>query len=124
MFFFWRRTGGSTAGMPKDAASELLVFEPERIVLAVSYHLIDEAIASSVDPASRDAVTRCLAERSVRIALTRHRWAAMDNGQRLRWLLAQAQIDLTLGADRTASLGTRGSPATAPGRTTMTVSSR
>lgn len=124
MFFFWRRTGSSTEGMRNDAASELLVFEPERIVMAVTYHLIDEAIASSVDPASRDAVTRCLDGRSVRLALTRHRWAAMDNGQRLRWLLAQAQIDVTLGADRTALLGARGLPATKPGRTTMTVTSR
>jgi hypothetical protein len=110
--------------MRKDATAELLVFEPERIVLAVAFHLIDEAIASSVDPASRDAVTRCLAERSVRLALTRQRWAALDNGQRLRWLLAQAPIDVTLGADRTALLGTRGLPATKPGRATMTVTSQ
>lgn len=110
--------------MRKDATSELLVFEPERIVRAVAFHLLDEAIASSVDPASRDAVRRCLAERSVRIALTRHRWAAMDNVQRLRWLLAQAQIDVTLGADRTALLGTRGVPAREQGRTSMTVSSQ
>lgn len=115
MFFFHRRrTGGPGEEMRRDPTGDPLLFDSSRIVLAIAFHLLDEGLAAAVDAASRDAVARGLADRGVRLDISQARWAAMDNRQRLRWLLAEATTGVTFGPGRVAVLSLRGLPMGAP----------
>jgi hypothetical protein len=110
MFFFpWRRTGNA-ADATRQAAPELIPLAASRIALGVAFHLVDEGLAGAVDTASRDAAARGLDERGVRLAIGKEQWLALDNAQRLRWLLAHVPIDVTIGPDRVAVLKVKGGP--------------
>ena len=110
MFLFpWRRTGDAAEGMGQ-AAPELIPLAPSRIALGVAFHLVDEGLAGAVDTASRDNAARGLDERGVRLAICKEQWLALNNAQRLRWLLAHVPIDVTIGPDRVAVLRVKGGP--------------
>lgn len=108
MFLFhWLRSGkpaGSAAGPGGDGDPRTLLFESSRIAAGIVFHLLDQDLASAVDPVSSEAARDDFARRHVRLTVGRDRWANMSNPQRLRWLLEESHTGITFRPDRTAIL--------------------
>jgi hypothetical protein len=86
-------------------------FDPSGVVRAITFHLLDEGKAHGVNLQSSEAVVHKLSQRINHLAISADQWAAMDNGQRLRWLLKQSHIVVKLGSSQNAMLSVRRWPA-------------
>ena len=81
------------------------VFAPERIVEAIRFHLVDEAIASRVCPRSIERVVKRMVRAALLVEIPAARWREMKNRQRLEWLLVSSCTDYRVAArDGTAVL--------------------
>ncbi len=106
MFPFLRRA--RPAPVPTDTiptSTHMLCFDPCRIVQAITFHLLDEGKARSV--VSSDAVVDKLAQRIGQVAISADRWAAMENRQRLQWLLDQSHVVVKSASSGSATLSVR-----------------
>lgn len=81
-----------------------LDFSPARIVSAISFHLVDEGIAKSVEACSLEAAKQDLCNRLKHLTISKDQWELMDNPQRLGWLLKQSRITVRSRLDGTAVL--------------------
>src|SRR5579863_5969689 len=85
-------------------ADAVLRFDPDTIVRAIAYHLIDEGLAKDVAENTIERTIVRLNNSAIRPSIARRRWATMSNPQRLRWILMESETTLTIGADATARL--------------------
>jgi hypothetical protein len=105
-------TGAGTGASSSNSASgpdadAVFQFEPDRIVRAIVYHMLDEGLAREIAPDSvHNAVTR-LRRRGVRPSIRRSAWVAMNNHERLEWLLAESRTVPLLRDDDVVLLGSR-----------------
>lgn len=109
MFPFLRRAKpatGRTVSTP--ASTHLLWFDPARIVQGISFHLLDEGKARAINPESSQAAVDQLSQRFDRLTVSADRWAAMENPQRLQWLLDQSHIVVESASSGSATLWVRG----------------
>ena len=99
---------GPGPGTPSTPEAEaVLQFEPDRIVRAIVFHMLDEGLAREIAPDSaRNAVAR-LRRRAVRPSIRRSAWVAMNNHERLEWLLAESRTVPLLRDDDVVLLGSR-----------------
>ncbi len=82
----------------------MLVFQPCTIVQGIVYHLLDEKIVTAVSPESLEEAVRKLSEQHQSLAISKPRWQAMANRQRLEWLVKHARITVEGHIDGTATL--------------------
>jgi hypothetical protein len=79
----------------QDIASDgsgLLFFTPDRLVAGITFHLLENGIAISLDRNSSGAVLQKLGQRLQNLSISKAHWSSMDNFQRLQWLLNQSGI--------------------------------
>lgn len=99
--------GAAADGASNPESDAVLQFEPDRIVRAIVYHMLDEGLAREIAPDSaRNAVAR-LRRRGVRPSIRRSAWLAMSNHDRLEWLLAESRTVPLLRDDDVVLLGSR-----------------
>ena len=84
-----------------------IVLSHDNIVAGISYHLIDLKHASGVDDDGVKKTARRLERKGFKAFIPRGEWEAMNDGQRLDWLLAVSETAYVLRADRVAVLGRR-----------------
>jgi len=108
MFSFLHRPKQTTDRItPEEGAAPLLRFEPCRIVSGITFHLLEERKALSVDADSAHLVIEKLEERGQHLSISTDQWARMENMQRLVWLLNQARIDIKMSITGIATLISR-----------------
>jgi hypothetical protein len=102
----------SAGGVPRSAVSRGKVgiaFGPAEVVAAVTFHLLDERIATAVCPESvRRTVARLSGKNGQVIEISRSFWGEMSNHERLAWLLASTETNYDIRTDGLAVLGVRG----------------
>jgi hypothetical protein len=104
-FRYSHRTPAATASPEPD--SQMLFFEPRRIVRGIKFHLLDSRAVSTVNLESCEEVVTRLAERGQRIVVHKDRWAAMNDPDRLQWLLDQSHVTVQIKPDKLAILQVR-----------------
>jgi hypothetical protein len=83
-------------------------FGPAEVVAAISFHLLDEGIATAVCPeAARRTVARLSAKPGPVVEISRSFWGEMNNPERLAWLLASADTTYDLARNGLAVLDVR-----------------
>ena len=100
------RAGGASTGgsAPAEnaaarAADPVLCFEPDAVVRAIVFHVLDEGLAREVAAHSvRQTVAR-LRRRGLRPAIRRSAWQLMTNHERLAWLLSESLTVLLMRPD-------------------------
>ena len=108
MFSFLHRPRQTTHRITTDEGeSALLRFDPYRIVLGITFHLLEEGKALGVDVESATKAAEKLMERGEHLSIPADRWAGMENMQRLVWLLNQGRIDIKMSRAGVATLLTR-----------------
>ena len=90
-------------GAPGERSGMTYLFPPRKVIDAVSYHLLDEGIASRVCPKSVRRVVQRLCRAALAVQISATLWHGMDNAQRLQWLLSSTCTDYRVG-DGTAVL--------------------
>lgn len=112
MFSFLRRSRRATDEVnTTQCGTRMVSFDPSGIVRAISFHLLEEGKARVVNRESSEAATHKLSQRFVRVAISADQWAAMDNVQRLQWLLKQSHIVVKSGLSGSCMLSVRRWPA-------------
>jgi hypothetical protein len=91
--------GDSSAGTPT-----LIRFEPDLAVRAITFHLVDEGITTTVVPETAHATLVRLKRSSIRPTVQHAIWGEMTNPQRLHWLLEQTHTVARLIDDETSVL--------------------
>jgi hypothetical protein len=84
-----------------------IVLSHDTVVAGISYHLIDLKHASGVDDDGVKKTARRLERKGFKAYIPSAEWEAMNDGQRLDWLLAVSETAYVLRADRVAVLGRR-----------------
>jgi hypothetical protein len=69
-----------------------LCFTPATIISGITFHLLDDRKVTAIDPQSQAFAAIALARRLDQLSIPADKWAAMENGQRLQWLLNQSHI--------------------------------
>jgi hypothetical protein len=99
------RSGNRTQTLPSPpTAQEVFRFGPHEIVRALSFHLLDEELATQI---KRKSVRRTVARLNREIgclAIPKGDWAAMSDPQRLEWLLEESHTAVEITEDGTAIL--------------------
>jgi hypothetical protein len=91
MFSFLRRPKPATHPTePTRTSTQVITFDPCRIVRGVTFHLLDEGKAHFVE--SSESVVSDLSLRIDRLTISADKWAEMENSQRLERLLDQSHI--------------------------------
>jgi predicted Fe-S protein YdhL (DUF1289 family) len=105
MFGFLRSGHTTQQAESSDIDSQqILCFEPDRIVQAIRYHLLDGKAASAVCPEScAESLTR-IGAWCQRLTIKRARWAAMSDSERLHWLLEHSRTGIRFRLDGVAVL--------------------
>lgn len=91
----------------------ILHFDADRVVAGIRFHVTDAGLAAGLtDDSARRATTR-LTRDAIDLTIHRERWEAMDDRERLHWLLSESHTALSLaeGAEGLAVLQ-RDGPAT------------
>src|SRR3954466_10638561 len=91
----------------KPTPATPLVFTPERAVAAITFHLIDEGITSSVSADSMQRTINRLRDGSFALSISARAWAVMSNADRLRRLLEETATEAALLPDDTVILAHR-----------------
>jgi hypothetical protein len=81
---------------PLRTDGRVLSFDPVRLIQAIAFHLLDEGKAHAVSTESCRDVAMRLALRFDRLTIPADLWAAMDNPQRLHWLLDQSHVRVSV----------------------------
>ena len=105
--FLWRSKPVTNEAKAASGNAKMLAFDPSSIVRAITFHLLDEGKARAVNLESSEAAVRKLSQRMNRLTISAEYWAAMDNVQRLQWLLRQSHIVVTSAQSRPAKLSVR-----------------
>jgi len=112
MFSFLRRTKPATDEMKAtETGVNMLSFDACGVVRAITFHLLDEGKARAVNLKSSQAAIHKLAGRMSCLRISAAQWAAMNNVQRLQWLLKQSHIVVKSAPSRPAMLAVRRWPA-------------
>jgi hypothetical protein len=84
-------------------------FAAPQVIAGITFHLLDEGIATSVcaESAAR-VVRRMTAAGAPRVEISRSLWQEMSNPERLAWLLATSEASYHVAKDGTARLSARG----------------
>jgi hypothetical protein len=102
----------SAGGVPRSAISRGKVgiaFGPAELVAAVTFHLLDERIATAVCPESaRQTVARLSGRNGPVVEISHSFWGEMSNHERLAWLLATTDTSYDVRRDGIAVLALRG----------------
>lgn len=88
----------------------ILHFDANRIVAGIRFHVTDAGLATGLtDDSVRRATTR-LTRDATDLTIHRERWEAMDDRERLHWLLSESHTALSLaeGAEGLAVLHREG----------------
>ena len=75
-----------------QSRANALIFDPPAIVRAITFHLLDEGAADAIDAESAKVTVQKISERINQFTVSVDEWRAMENVQRLRWLLEQSHI--------------------------------
>ena len=99
----------SIAAKDSRTSEELahIQFTPERAVAAITFHLIDEGITTSVSPDSAQRTVNRLRHESFALSISGRTWAVMRNPDRLRRLLEETATEAALLPDDTVILAHR-----------------
>jgi DNA-binding NtrC family response regulator len=89
MLFFSRRP------ISIQSSAKVLAFDPPAIVRAITFHLLDEGNARTINRESSQTAVDALSRRKSQLIISASLWAAMNNVQRLQWLLKQSHIVVT-----------------------------
>jgi hypothetical protein len=84
--------------------SDVVTLDPRTIVLAISFHLLDEGMTTELDTAALVPIRTRLERRQTRLVIPRHQWHEMTNPERLGWLLFETRIELSLSSEGRAVL--------------------
>jgi hypothetical protein len=79
---------------PADGAvlkSAVIAFDPEQIVQAIRFHLLDDQHASRVSTLSLHQTRDRLRRGRVRAVIARRQWESLNNRERLEWLLTRSK---------------------------------
>ena len=108
MFSFLRRPK-QVADQVKaqQSSTNVLSFDPSGIVRAIAFHLLDEGKAHAISPESSEAAVQKLSQRINRLTISADQWAAMENVQRLNWLLNRSHIVVRSASSGAAMLSVR-----------------
>ncbi len=83
----------SRSGVDSISIDPTLQFDPQRLMIAISYHVLDEGLATELCPSCITATLRRFEANDTHISLSKSRWSAMSNPQRLEWLLVSSHTD-------------------------------
>lgn len=82
-----------------DLRSALIAFDPDRILRAICYHLVDDRHASRVSALSVQHVRDRLRRQKTQLLIARRQWESFNNKERLEWLLGKTQLHATYSGD-------------------------
>jgi hypothetical protein len=91
------------AARPATPKSAVIAFEPEHILRAICFHLLDDHHAATISALSVHHTRDRLRRQRVRLSIARRQWEAMSNRERLEWLLGQSRT-VTLYSGQIVSL--------------------
>ncbi|HSI33015.1 MAG: hypothetical protein ACAI43_00375 [Phycisphaerae bacterium] len=80
--------------VPSASAEGTFEFDPQRIVSALTFHVQDEGLASTVCDACVEATLRRFNQSGTRVNIARSRWSGMTHAQRMEWLLASSRTEV------------------------------
>jgi hypothetical protein len=83
-----------------QAAPVLVSFDPDAVVRAIVFHMLDEGLAREVAEESVGRTAAWLRRRGLRPSIRRTAWELMSNHDRLEWLLSESQIVPLMQPDR------------------------
>ena len=105
MFSFLRRSNRATDDVnTSQLSTSMISFDPSSIVRAITFHLLDEGKARTINRQSTQAAVEMLSRRMSHLTISAEYWATMNNIQRLEWLLKQSHIVVTSASSRPARL--------------------
>ena len=81
-------------GLPETGDTATLIFDSDRILQAICFHVLDEGHGSRVDAVSIRVTRLRLQKQNAHAAITRVQWTAMSNRERLEWLLARSKTSV------------------------------
>src|SRR5436190_12345361 len=85
--------------------SGVISFDCKMLVAGIAFHLVDEGFASSIDADSVARATDRIRRAELHPCITKSEWAAMNNQDRLQWLLVESRTCAVLSGS-VAALGT------------------
>ena len=91
------------AAEPESLKPAVVSFNPDLIVRAICYHLLDDHHATKVAAISIQQTRDRLRRQRVSLMMARRQWESLSNRERLEWLLGQSKTQ-TLYAGDTATL--------------------
>ncbi|HYE20145.1 MAG TPA: hypothetical protein VEA69_16985 [Tepidisphaeraceae bacterium] len=77
-------------------------FDPQRLVSALTFHVQDEGLASTICDTCVQATLRRFNQSGTSVNVAKSRWSGMTNAQRMEWLLASSRTEVYCSADGTA----------------------
>ncbi|HEY2588226.1 MAG TPA: hypothetical protein VGI81_20955 [Tepidisphaeraceae bacterium] len=89
---------------PAAGRTGVIQFNPDRIVQAICFHLLDDHHATRISALSIHHMRDRLRRQKVLIMIARRQWEGFSNKERLEWLLGKSHITTTYSGD-VASLG-------------------
>jgi len=95
---------GDEPNWPSDPSEDLLTFTPEQVLAGVSFHLMDEKLASKIDRGSSLEFLERLKQNLIEPFISRTQWCGMSNSSRVDWLLKRGRIVAQIGPSGTAIL--------------------
>lgn len=105
MFGFLRSSHTAQPGeSPDPDPHQVLCFDPDRIVRAIRFHLLDGAGTPAVSAESCAESLARISAAGQRLTIRRARWAAMTDSERLHWLLERSRTAVRLRPDGVAVL--------------------
>jgi hypothetical protein len=105
--FLWRSKPVTDEAKAASGNAKMLAFDPSSIVQAITFHLLDERKARAINLKSSEVAINKLSQRMSCLTIPAAHWAAMDNVQRLQWLLKQSRIVVKSAPSRPAMLAVR-----------------
>jgi hypothetical protein len=84
----------SELGVAENSAplkSALISFDPDQILRAICFHLLDDGHARSVAGISVYQMRDRFRRQRMRLMIARRQWEEMKNRERLEWLLAKSK---------------------------------
>jgi hypothetical protein len=75
-----------------DLRSAVIDFDPDQLLRAICFHLVDEHHATRVTALSVQHTRDRLHRQKCHLMIARRRWESLNNKERLEWLLGKSQI--------------------------------
>lgn len=87
------------AAEPESLKPAVVSFNPDQIVRAICYHLLDDHHAAKVSAISIHHTRDRLRRQRVSIMMARRQWEGLSNRERLEWLLGQSKTQTLYSGD-------------------------